>query len=390
MPRRVVVKFGGADLSTGSKIRKAANMVKESGYEEIVVVVSAMGKTTDTLIGYLSEIGGVSDSSHSEIISSGELISARIFSSTLQSVSVESTYFDPHQRRWPIITDSNFKNAKPNFAETKSRIKRNLEPLLGRCVPVVCGFLGKDRSGHVTLLGRGGSDITATLIGNCLDADEVILVKETNGVLSADPNMVPDAEPLGKLSIEEMFSLAHGGAKIINARALKYKLPTQKLKVVSFSSDSLSETGTEITGVFKANSAEVSTHSGLTALTLIGTINPQNLSRLFSALGGNEIFGISTGESSVTVFLKAKNSKYVIRQLHDLRCFKAVSSREKVSVVKLLNPDFIDSPGWVAKISGSLAKKGINILEVTTSRAAINVFLDESSLEEALTVLTDL
>jgi aspartate kinase len=198
---------------------------------------------------------------------------------------------------------------------------------------------------------------------------------------------VPDAEPLDKLTVEEIFSLAYGGAKIIHPEALKYKLPRQRLRFVSFSSNSFSETGTEITGVFKSNSMEISSNRGLTALTLIGDINSENLSRLFSTLGNKEIFGISTGGSSVTVFAKVENSKRVIKQLHGLGCFKAVSSRGHVGVVKLLNPEFIDSPGWVAKISGFLADKGINILEITTSKAAISVFVDEKKLDEALAVL---
>jgi len=387
MPRRVVVKFGGADLSTGSKVRKAAKMVKESGCDEVVVVVSAMGETTDHLIGYLSEIGEIDDSNYAETVAMGERTSARIFSSTLKLLGVESTYFDPQQPRWPIITDSNFKNAKPDLAETRRRVKNDLEPLLGSCIPVVCGFLGKNHEGCTTLLGRGGSDITATLLGNCLEADEIILVKETEGVLSADPNIVPDAKPLSKLTVEEMFSLAYGGAKIIHHEALKYKLPTQRLQLVSFSSGRFSETATEITDVFKSNSMEISSHRGLTALTLIGDVNSENLSRLFSTLGNKEIFGISTGGSSVTVFAKVEDSKRMIRQLHGLGCFKAVSSRGRVGVVKLLNPEFIDSPGWVAKISGVLADKGINILEITTSKAAISVFVDEKKLDEALAVL---
>jgi aspartate kinase len=385
----VVVKFGGADLSTGNHVKKAAEMIKESDFEEIVVVVSAMGKTTDQLIGYLSEIGEIDDSNYSEIVAMGERISARVFSSTLKSVGVESTYFDPQQPRWPIITDSNFKNAKPLLAETRKRVKKNLEPLLGGCVPVVCGFLGKDMEEQTTLLGRGGSDITATLLGNCLKADYIILVKETEGVLSADPNVVPDAKPLSQLTVEEMFSLAHGGAKIIHPEALKYKLPTQRLRFVSFSSG-FSETGTEITGVFKSNSMEITSHRGLTAFTLIGDINSENLSRLFSALGNKEIFGISTGGSSITVFARIEDSKRMSRKLHDLGCFKAVSSRGHVGIAKLLNPEFIDSPGWVAKISGSLADKGINILEITTSKASISVFVDEKRLDEALQVLSGL
>jgi aspartate kinase len=390
MTRRVVVKFGGAELSTGSMVRKAAETVKESGYEEVVVVVSAMGKTTDNLLSYLSDIGHISDIDYSDIVGMGERISARLFCSTLKLLGVKSTYFDPQQERWPIITDSNFRNAKPDITETRKRLQKNLEPLLRDCIPVVCGFLGKDKEGHITTFGRGGSDTTATLIGNCLNADEIILVKDTKGVLSADPKIIPNAKPLHSLTVEEMFSLAYGGAKIVRPEALKYKLSRQTLRVVNFSSGKLSSEGTEIIGVFKFNPMEVKSHRGLTAITLIGDINSENLGRLFSALGKGEIFGVSTGGSSLSVFIKVEVSSDVVRCLHDLGCFKAVSSRESVSAIELVNPDFIDSPGWIAKISRLLAIKGINIIEMTTSKAAINVFVDEKRLDETLKAIRDL
>jgi aspartate kinase len=389
MTRRVVVKFGGAELSTSNMVRKAAEMVKESGYEEVVVVVSAMGKTTDNLIGCLSEIGGISDIDYSDIVAMGERISARLFCSTLKLLGVKSTYFDPQQERWPIITDSNFRNAKPDITETRKRLKKNLEPILRDCIPVVCGFLGKDKEGRITTLGRGGSDTTATLIGNCLNADEIILVKDTKGVLSADPKIVPNAKPLSKLTVEEMFSLAYGGAKIICPEALKYKLPRQALKVVNFSSGKLSSEGTEIFGVFKFNPTEIKSYHGLTAITLIGEISSENLGRLFSALGKRKIFGVSTGGTSLSVFTKVGASSNVVSCLHDLGCFKAVSSRENVGAIELVNPDFIDSPGWIAKISRALTNKGINIIEMTTSKATINVFVDEKELDEALAAVGD-
>lgn len=390
MSRRVIIKFGGAALSTGRSVRKAAETVKESGYEEIVVVVSAMGKTTDNYIECLSKLGEVGDQDYADVVSMGEVVSARVFSSALKVVGVEATYFDPQQERWPVITDSNFKKAEPDLPETRKRVKRHLENLLGERIPVVCGFLGRDGQDRITTLGRGGSDTTATLLGNCLEADEIILVKDTDGVLSADPDVVPNAKSLDKLSVEEMFSLGYGGARIIHPKALKYKLPENKLRVVNFSSGTLSEGGTEITGVFNPNSTEIKSHGGLTSLTVIGEINPKNLSRLFLELENGKIFGVCTGRGSITVFAEVKNSKKIVRHLHDLGCFKAVSSQKNVGIIELLNPDFIDSPGWVAKISGALAHKGINILEVTTSKSTINLFIDGSALDEALDVLRDI
>lgn len=361
-------------------------MVRDSGFREVVVVVSAMKGATDNLIKCISEVGEVENSDYSDIVAMGERTSARIFCSALKSVGVPSKYFDPQQERWPIITDSNFRDATPNMKETRRMVRKYLEPILGDFVLVVCGFIGKDKNGRITTLGRGGSDITATLLGNCLRADEVILVKNTSGVLSADPKYVPNAKPLGRITIEEMFSLAQGGAKIIHPEALKYKLPGQRLRVVGFPG-SLSANGTEIVGVFRANPVDVRKHQGLAAITLVGEINPLNLSRALKVFDGRKIYGMGTSRDSITVFLDVKNPERVINQICSLNCFKAVSLKENVGAIELVSPNFVDSPGWVAKVSGALARKAINILEVITNKASITVFVDEGKMSEALTAI---
>lgn len=388
MGERAVIKFGGADLSTGERIREAAEMVIQSGYKEVVVVVSAMGKTTDNLHKIASETG-VGDRDFAEILSMGERTSARIFCSALRGMGTKAVYFDPAQENWPIITDSNFANAKPDIKKTKRLAKKYLEPLLGEVIPVVCGFLGRDEQENITTLGRGGSDTTALLLANCLEADEVVLVKDTNGVLSANPEMVPNAKPFDKLDIQEMFALAQGGAKILRSEALRYKLLNQKLRVVSFSSHNLAAGGTEISGVFNPNSVEMSQHEGLSAVTVVCKISPENLSKLFSKLGKETIYGVSTGKKSITIFSRLTNAKEVINRLHDLQCLKAVSFRDQVGVIEVTHPSFIDSPGWVAKIAGKLASKGINIIEVTTSKATINLFIEERSLKDAFKAVSE-
>jgi len=382
MAERAVIKFGGADLSTGERIREAAEMVIQSGYKKVVVVVSAMGKTTDNLQEIASKIG-VDERDFAEILSMGERTSARIFCSALRSMGAKAVYFDPSQENWPIITDSNFANAKPDMNKTKQLAKKYLEPLLGEVIPVVCGFLGRDEQGNITTLGRGGSDTTALLLANCLEANEVVLVKDTNGVLSADPEMVPNARPFDKLDIQEMFALAQGGAKILRSEALRYKIPNQKLRIVSFSSHNLAAGGTEISGVFNPNSVEMSKYEGLSAVTVVCKISPENLSKIFSTLSQETIYGVSTGKKSITVFSRLTNAKEAINRLHDLQCLKAVSLRDKVGVIEVTHPSFIDSPGWVAKITDKLASKGINIIEVTTSKATINLFIEEKSLNDA-------
>ncbi|MEM3899350.1 MAG: aspartate kinase, partial [Candidatus Bathyarchaeia archaeon] len=362
--KRVVVKFGGAELRSGESFRQAAEMIKTADFEEVVVVVSAMEKSTDNLINCVKSIGGISDADYADIVSMGERISARIFSAALKALGINSVCFDPQSQNWPVITNSNFLEAEPNLEETRRRVKLYVEPLLGSCVPVVCGFLGRDPEGRVTLLGRGGSDITATLLGNCLNADEVILVKNTEGVLSADPKLVPEARPLKKVSVEEMFSLAQGGAKIVHPKALKYKLPHQKLKVASFN-NGLSSEGTEIVGAF-SNLFEIRRHNGLCAVTLVGELNATSLGRALMTFANEKVVGLSTGRKSVTIFANVTtDQKALLSQLCQIEGVKGVSIKENIGAIEVLSPDFIESPGWVAKISSALAEKGINIVEIS-------------------------
>jgi aspartate kinase len=388
--RRVVVKFGGADLSSGERIRKAAEMILKSGFKEVVVVVSAMGETTNNLVNIISQIGEVSDKDYADILSMGERTSVRIFCAALKALGADVVYIEPSHEEWPIITDSNFRDAKPDMEETRKRVEKYLEPLLsdGKIV-VVCGFLGKNKQGDVTTLGRGGSDTTAMILANCLKADEVILVKETEGVLSADPKIVPDAHILETLNIHEMFALAHGGAKVIKAESLKYKLPNQRLRVVSFSSGDLRSHGTEIVGVFNSNSFEIREEKGLAAVSLICPIEADAMSQIFAALADSKIHGVSTGRGTVTIFVSTNNLRDLINKLHGLRVCKAISCLPKVGLVEISHPIFVDSPGWVAKIANALSSKVINIIEVATSKATINIFIDEAKIEEAVKVVRD-
>jgi aspartate kinase len=380
---RVVIKFGGADLATGEKMAQAAQMVADANYKEIIVVVSAMGKTTDSLLNTTSQIGDVSDQDYAELISMGERVSARFFCSALRTQGAKAELFDPCGDNWPLITDSNFRNAKPDMEKTTERARKFIAPLLGKTIPVVCGFIGKDPEGRITSLGRGGSDTTALVLAKCLDADEVILVKETSGVLSADPKIVSGARVLNKLDIREMFDLAQGGAKIVKPEALRYKQPNQMLRVVDFSSGNLAVGGTEITGSLDLNSSETQSRQDLIAVNVVCEVNAKNLSAVFLALSQKPIYGVSSGSRSMTVFTSDGNIADIIRKLHDVPGFKAVSHRENVAMLQVSHPAFIESPGGVAALSTALSRQGINIIEVTTSKATINVFIEENQLNKA-------
>ena len=124
MSSRVVVKFGGADLSSGEKINCAAQMVANAPYKEIIVVVSAMGDMTDKIENILFPLSEISDADYAEIISMGERMSARVFSSTLKSLGIKSEFIDPSDADWPIITNSEFMNAKPDLEKSTALVHK--------------------------------------------------------------------------------------------------------------------------------------------------------------------------------------------------------------------------------------------------------------------------
>lgn len=253
----IVAKFGGTSVGDGSRIKKAAQSVVNEYMKgnQVVVIVSAVNKTTDDLIGLSNEaIGdGLTDKQKAEIMAMGELTSARVFSATIESLGVKSAFIDPYNDLWPIATDSNSLEAKIDFNTTNKKML-GIENLVNQgIIPVICGFLGKGPSGEITTLGRGGSDISAFLIGHCLNANEVVIVTDVDGVMSTDPNKIEEAELLEEITVEEMRDLATHGAQVLHPHALKYKDPLISAKIINFAHGDLNAKGTRITGPFEGD-----------------------------------------------------------------------------------------------------------------------------------------
>ena len=198
-----------------------------------------------------------------------------------------------------------------------------------------------------------------------------------------------NARFLDTLDIHEAFDLMQGGAKIVKPEALRYKLPNQRLRVVSFSCLNLAEGGTEITGSFNLDSAEIETRTGLISINVICEVNSDNLREVFTALGDKLVYGVSSGKQSITIFTTDGDVTSVMNRLHEFEGSKAISHREKVAMLQISHPAFIDSPGGVARISNALSQASINILEVTTSKATINVFIEEEQLKNAKEAIKD-
>ncbi|MEM2282879.1 MAG: aspartate kinase [Candidatus Hadarchaeales archaeon] len=396
----LIVKFGGAVLADGKKILRAARCVKkeiEKG-KKVVVVVSAMGDTTDQLISLSREAtdGKITAAELDAIMGMGEVISARLFSAALRSLGLKSTAITPENQEWPIITDSTPGNAGVNLQETRKRVKRFLEPMLERGeIPVVCGFLGKDASGRLTTLGRGGSDITAFVLSQCLKA-ETIIVTNVDGIMSADPSSVKGAKLLPTITVEELRDLARFGMGKMHPRALNFKDPALRARIINIRHSDLSAKGTEIVGPTQA-SASVRLHENpLTMVTVVGEnmqTTPGILYKAASPLSrrGINIFGVSIGPRSFSIYVDEKQGEEAQRALHQVvlreKHMKSVTKTGRLALIVCESEKFIDTPGMIAKLTQPLAEKGINIVEMMTSRASISFLLDWEDRKRGVEIL---
>ncbi len=398
---RIVVKFGGSSLADGEKLRNAARSVAKEAKKghEVVVVVSAMGKTTNALLDALegATAGKYTPQQKDDVAAMGERTSVRVMSAAIESLGVSSCYVEPTQTWWCTVTDSRFTNATVNLNETKKRTRKHLVPMLkDGVVPVVCGFLGIDREGNVTTMGRGGSDTTAVILGSCLDAQEVIIVTDVDGVFSGDPRIVDDARLIKDIDVSVLWDLAVGGAKVMKWDSLIYKGKDQILKIVNNRHADLSAKGTEIKGEFMKTSVK-KMDKPLGSVTLVGkelVDRPGLLAKTSDILGGEKIniWGVTVAPDSMTYFINEENVESATKKLHDFvlkdKAVVSVTSSKGIGLAYVTSPDFLDEPGALGKITGAIGDAGLNIKEVTTSKSQIMVFVDYKNLNTVYEIMS--
>ena len=400
----MVVKFGGTSVGDGSRIKKAAQSVVNEYMKgnQVVVVVSAVNKTTDDLIGLSNEAigGGLTDKQKAEIMAMGELTSARLFSATVESLGVKSEFIDPYNDLWPIITDSNSLEAKIDFKSTNIKAEGIRNLVNQGIIPVICGFLGKGPSGEITTLGRGGSDITAFLMGHCLDANEVIIVTDVDGVMSTDPNKIEDARLLDEISVEEMRDLATHGAQVLHPHALKYKDPLITAKIINFEHGDLTSKGTRIVGPYEGEMLRCVTlyKNPISLIAVVGEAMVKKIG-LFAGLTtclaqeDINIFGISAGQNSITTFIDKGDANKAYHLLHQFvienDVLSSLSLGRDTAMITFVSPDIIDTPGIISRITDPLRKHEINILEIISSQTAIVLFVDWKQGEEAYNLVKE-
>ncbi|MDO5851910.1 MAG: aspartate kinase [Methanobacteriaceae archaeon] len=390
----IVAKFGGTSVGTGERIRKAAQSVVDEFMKgnQLVVVVSAINKTTDESIKLVKESIGeqVTEKHLANILSMGEMQSVRIMAAAIESLGVKSEYIDPYSEYWPVITDSSYLNANINMEKTRGQIKYIKNLLDQGIIPVICGFIGRDCTNTITTLGRGGSDISAFLLGDCLNADEVIIVTDVNGVMSTDPRKVKSAKKLENITVEEMIDLANYGAQVLHPNALVYKDPDIKAKIIGFEHGNLTVNGTEIIGPSNSSRELITTTMYDGVLSVVAVVGEDLsskkgvLSEVTSQLSKKNIniCGLSTGERSLTIFFKKEVAKEAHKLLHEIVLkndnLSGVSLGPSINMITVVSHDFIDNPGIISRITKPLHDNKINIVEISSSQTEVILYVDEN------------
>ncbi len=390
----LVQKYGGTSVGDAERVRAVADHVartRRDGYA-VLVVVSAMGKTTDDLIRLANEVSVTQPPrEYDMLVSSGERISMALLCMALAGLGVEAVSFTGSQAG--IITDTDHTRAK--ILDVKGdRLRETLA--LGQ-VPVVAGFQGVSTDRDVTTLGRGGSDTTAVALAAVLGADACEIYTDVTGVFSADPRVVPDAHRLSKISFDEMLEIAATGGRILQLRSVEFArnhhVPLHVRSSFTW------EPGTwvveEDESMEQAMVTAVTHDASEAKVTVTGVADrPGIAARLFRALAdrsvnvdmivqNTSIHG--TTDISFTVpKVDLAVSEEVCQALSDELGATSVVSDNEVARVSLIGAGMKSHPGVTATMFETLAADGINIDMISTSTIRISCIVATDKVEQAV------
>ena len=394
MNKIIVQKYGGSSVANIERIKKVAEKIVEKAKKgnKVVVVVSAMGKTTDELIKMAGQITTSPNERELDmLISTGEQVSIALLTMAIHTLGWDAISFTGMQAG--IITNAVHTKAKVTAVNHK-KIESALEK--GKIV-IVAGFQGIDANGDITTLGRGGSDTTAIALAAQLKADRCEVYTDVDGVYTADPRIVPSARRIQVISYDEMAEMASLGAKVMHYRAIDLAR-NYKVKILVKSSFTTGE-GTLIKEVDPM--LEKVIVRGVTQEINVGKIVVQGVPdvpgvayQLFKALAEKEIIvdmiiqsahHNQVNDIAFTVALNDFNKAIQItKQIADKIGAKGVISEPEAAKVSIVGAGITSDPAIAARMFGALAKEGINIDMISTSGIRISCLISSSRIEDAV------
>jgi len=401
----IVQKYGGSSLESAERIRRVAQRIVETKKQgnDVVVVCSAMGDTTDELLDLANEVNPVPPGREMDmLLTAGERISNALVAMAIASFGAEAQSFTGSQAG--VITTERHGNARI-VDVTPGRVREALDQ--GK-ICLVAGFQGINReTKDVTTLGRGGSDTTAVALAAALNADVCEIYSDVDGVYTADPRIVPNAQRLDHISFDEMLEMAAVGAKILMLRCVEYaRAFNVPLRVRSSFSN---EPGTLVSGSMEDIPVEEAVLTGVAhdrseaKVTVLGIPDkPGEAARVFRALADAEInidmvlqnvSSVADNLTDITFTCPREDGPRAVELLKGLQGgeehqkFGKLLYDDQVGKVSLVGAGMKSHPGVTADFCEALRDAGINIELISTSEIRISVLLRDTDLDAAVAAL---
>ncbi len=397
----IVQKYGGSSLAGADHIRNVADRLARArdGGNQVVAVVSAMGKTTDELIALAHQVSERPDAREMDLLlSTGELVSCTLLAMALRTNGYDAISLSGAQAG--IKTDTSHGRAKIAGVEPR-RVMAELDK--GKIV-IVAGFQGITEESDITTLGRGGSDTTAVAIAAGLGADRCEVYTDVEGIYTADPRLVPKARKLDEIGFEEMLELASYGAKM-NPRSIElgmvYDVPILVASSFSDVPGTLIHKGAEMNtnvGEIRNRVRGIATDTNVAKITVLGvTDRPGVAASLFEPLSKADISvdvivqnASEGGATDLTFTIKRTDLTRALEVVETVAKglgSRGVTSADKLAKVSIVGTGMQDAPGYASRLFRALADNGINIEMITTSDIRITCIVDESRVAEATRAL---
>lgn len=400
MRKVIVQKFGGTSVADTDKIKNVAKTVikEKNNGNDVVVVVSAMGHTTDYLVKMAKDLSANPSSREMDmLLSTGEGVSIALLAMAIQAEGYDAISFNAMQIG--IVTENVHSKARIIDIKTE-KLKKNLQE--GKII-VVAGFQGVTPDGEITTLGRGGSDTSAVALAAALNAERCDIYTDVEGVYTTDPRVVPNASRLDEISYEEMLELAHAGANVLHPRSVEtakqFNVPLRVRS--SFKTDNL---GTLILGVdkmeiYKPVAGVAADLSQARIVVCDVPDKPGQAAMLFGKLAQE---GISVDMIIQSYARKVSNTNDIAFTIDsaDLEKTKAaldslkgelnagdVKIDDNIAKVSIVGAGMIDRPGIASTMFDTLAKLGVNIRMISTSEIKISCLVDKADAKRAVAAL---
>ncbi|YCI75670.1 aspartate kinase [Bacillus sp. R1-10] len=390
----IVQKFGGTSVGSVEKIKNVANRVIEEAEKgnEVVVVVSAMGKTTDQLVSMARDISGSPSKREMDmLLTTGEQVTISLLTMALIEEGHEAISYTGWQAG--MQTESVHGNARILNIDA-TRIQARLQE---KKIVVVAGFQGNDVNGEITTLGRGGSDTTAVAIAAALNADRCDIYTDVTGVFTTDPRYIKGARKLQSISYDEMLELANLGAGVLHPRAVEYAKNYQIPLEVRSSMERESGTIIEEEATMEENLIVrgIAFEDSITRVTIYGL--PQSLgalSTIFTTLAKNRInvdiiIQSMTAEDTTNLSFSTKSEDteaalIVLENNKEQLGFDRVETESGLAKVSIVGSGMVSNPGVAAEMFEVMANTGIQVKMVSTSEIKVSTVVNEKEMVKAV------